>query len=97
MQIEYQENGKIFIHQETQCKKILNRFNTLEFNPTGVPIEKESITAEESAALPSNVLYREAVGSLMFLAVVFFDLAFHMLLVFFLKCWINLNSSIGTQ
>jgi hypothetical protein len=70
MQIEYLDSNKIFIHQEAYCKKILKRFNMLESNPVGVPIEKGSITTVESASLSEDVPFREAIGSLMFLSIV---------------------------
>ncbi|GFU49697.1 copia protein [Nephila pilipes] len=70
MQIEYLESGKIFIHQEAYCRKILSRFDMINSNPVSTPIEKGVITIDDSASLSADVPYREAVGSLMSLAVV---------------------------
>ncbi|XP_042903322.1 uncharacterized protein [Parasteatoda tepidariorum] len=70
MQIECLDDGGIFIHQEAYCKKILNRFEMNECNSVSTPMEKGSITTDQSEPLPAVVPYREAIDSLMFLAIV---------------------------
>ncbi|GFV80257.1 retrovirus-related Pol polyprotein from transposon TNT 1-94 [Trichonephila clavipes] len=70
MQIEHLECGKIFIHQEAYCRKILSRFDMINSNHVSTPIEKGAISTDDSVSLSADVPYREAVGSLMFLAIV---------------------------
>ncbi|GFV13707.1 retrovirus-related Pol polyprotein from transposon TNT 1-94 [Trichonephila clavipes] len=70
MQIEHLECGKIFIHQEAYCRKILSPFDMINSNHVSTPIEKGAITTDDSVSLSPHVPYREAVGSLMFLAIV---------------------------
>ncbi|GFY01843.1 retrovirus-related Pol polyprotein from transposon TNT 1-94 [Trichonephila clavipes] len=69
-QIEHLECGKIFIHQEAYCRKILSRFDMINSNHVSPPIEKGAISTDDSVSLSADVPYREAVGSLMFLAIV---------------------------
>ncbi|GFT80250.1 retrovirus-related Pol polyprotein from transposon TNT 1-94 [Trichonephila clavipes] len=70
MQIEHLQCGKIFIHQEAYCRKILSRFDMFSSNHVSTPIEKVAISTDDSVSLSADVPYREAVGSLMFLAIV---------------------------
>ncbi|GFX97551.1 retrovirus-related Pol polyprotein from transposon TNT 1-94 [Trichonephila clavipes] len=70
MQIEHLECGKIFIHQEAYCRKILSRFDMINSNHVSTPIEKGAISTDDSVSLSADVPYREAVGSLMFLDIV---------------------------
>ncbi|GFX87751.1 retrovirus-related Pol polyprotein from transposon TNT 1-94 [Trichonephila clavipes] len=70
MQIEHLECGKIFIHQEAYCREIISRFDMINSNHVSTPIEKGAITKDDSASLSADVPYREAVGSLIFLAIV---------------------------
>ncbi|GFR26965.1 retrovirus-related Pol polyprotein from transposon TNT 1-94, partial [Trichonephila clavata] len=51
-------------------RKILSHFDMINSNPVGTPIEKGAITSNNSVSLSADVPYREAVGSLMFLAIV---------------------------
>ncbi|GFU27982.1 retrovirus-related Pol polyprotein from transposon TNT 1-94 [Nephila pilipes] len=77
MQIEHLESGKIFIHQVAYCRKILSCFDVINSNPVSRPIENGAITKDDSVSLSADVPYREAVGSLMFLAIVTrFDIAY---------------------
>jgi len=72
MQLERNRDSKtMFIHQEAYALHILNKFNMSEAKPLGVPADahvslKPSEIANNYLAAP----FREAVGSLMFLAVV---------------------------
>ncbi|GBN43947.1 Retrovirus-related Pol polyprotein from transposon TNT 1-94 [Araneus ventricosus] len=70
MQIECLENGDIFVHQEGYCRKILKHFEMSECNSVSTSVEKGTITTDHSEFLPATVPYREAIGSLMFLAIV---------------------------
>lgn len=70
MQIECLEDGDIFVHQEGYCRKILKHFEMSECNSVSTPVEKGTITTDHSEFLPATVPYREAIGSLMFLAIV---------------------------
>ncbi|GBN68867.1 Retrovirus-related Pol polyprotein from transposon TNT 1-94 [Araneus ventricosus] len=70
MQIEFLEDGDIFVHQEGYCRKILKHFEISKFNSVSTPVEKGTITTDHSEFLPATVPYREDIGSLMFLAIV---------------------------
>ncbi|GBM04437.1 Retrovirus-related Pol polyprotein from transposon TNT 1-94 [Araneus ventricosus] len=70
MQIECLEYGDMFVHQEGYCRKILKHFEMSECNSVSTPVEKSIITTYHSEFLPATVPYREAIGSLMFLAIV---------------------------
>ncbi|GFY49921.1 retrovirus-related Pol polyprotein from transposon TNT 1-94 [Trichonephila inaurata madagascariensis] len=70
MQIELFECGKIFIHQEAYCREILSRFDMINSNHVSTPIKKGAITTDDSVSLSADVPYLEAVGSLIFLAIV---------------------------
>ena len=67
MQIVKSKNG-IFIHQSDYVNKILNRFGMSECNPATTPIETGTYLSKSEKCV--DVPYREAIGSLMFLAVV---------------------------
>ncbi|GFY51383.1 retrovirus-related Pol polyprotein from transposon TNT 1-94 [Trichonephila inaurata madagascariensis] len=70
MQIEHLECGKIFIHQEAYCRKILSRFDMINSSHVTTPVGKGAITTNDSVSLSADVPYREAGGNLMFLAIV---------------------------
>lgn len=70
MQIEYLNDGSIFVHQENYCNKILDCFNMSTANPVCVPIDKDVFSSEPSVKLDEEIPYRKAVGSLMYLATV---------------------------
>lgn len=72
-QIERRQDGSIFLHQTGYAKKILERFHATESNPVSIPMDKHqelSVAAhgkQESTGVRAP--YREAVGSLMYLAI----------------------------
>ncbi|GFV94469.1 retrovirus-related Pol polyprotein from transposon TNT 1-94 [Trichonephila clavipes] len=70
------------IHQEAYCRKILS-----DSNHVSIPIEKGALTTDDSVSLSADVPYREAVGSLKFLAIVTTAYA--------VGVWINLNRCTG--
>lgn len=69
LQIAYRPDGSIHIHQEAYAEKVLKRFNMMECNPVKTPTDASQnlgdFTVEETVQFP----YREAVGSLMYLAI----------------------------
>lgn len=66
-QIERNEKG-IFLHQSNYVRRLLEKFNMNECNVADSPVSSESVTNEES--LSADIPYREAVGSLMYAAVI---------------------------
>ncbi|KMQ86050.1 retrovirus-related pol polyprotein from transposon tnt 1-94, partial [Lasius niger] len=66
MKIECQDNGSITVSQEDYTKRILERFRMDESNPVTTPATREE--DETLDAVKGRVPYREAVGSLMYLA-----------------------------
>ncbi|CAB0009315.1 unnamed protein product [Nesidiocoris tenuis] len=67
MQIERKEDGSIFVHQEGYTQNILSRFNMSESNPVSTPCERR-VPDDDDRPLETNVPYRQAVGSLLFLS-----------------------------
>lgn len=75
MEINVLKNGSIFIHQKNYIEKVLKRFKCDDSNPVSIPINgNESLNEKDHPPNLRNVKdevpYREAVGSLMFLAVI---------------------------
>uniref|UniRef100_A0A1Y1M571 Integrase catalytic domain-containing protein n=1 Tax=Photinus pyralis TaxID=7054 RepID=A0A1Y1M571_PHOPY len=70
LEIEQFSDGSIRIHQTAYAKKILSRFNMLECNAVATPGDPNQnfsdFTQEE---IEPNFPYRQAVGSLMYLAI----------------------------
>ncbi|GBM60262.1 Retrovirus-related Pol polyprotein from transposon TNT 1-94 [Araneus ventricosus] len=71
MEIDYRQDGTIFLHSESYIKRILKRFNLDGANPHTIPADPGTILSSDSNPLPegTNIPYREAIGSLMFLAI----------------------------
>lgn len=68
LQIRQLEDGSVTVSQENYIKKILQRFNMSECNPVTTPSDKMT-AVEASTCSKGTVPYREAVGSLMYLAI----------------------------
>lgn len=71
LQIERnKENHSIFIHQRTYIEHILTRFEMKQARPVGVPIDSHTISSimNDKGELDVRFPYREAMGSLIFLA-----------------------------
>lgn len=82
MQVERLHDGSIFIHQETYARKVLERFNMVNANPVSTPLESGLVYDQCEDEYEGCFPYREAVGSLMYLAIVSRpDLAFAMSLL----------------
>ncbi|CAH1109761.1 unnamed protein product [Psylliodes chrysocephalus] len=66
------KDGSIFIHQSNYIRKIIKRFNLETANPVAIPADPNAnLTICDDDSFPlEEVPYREAVGSLMFTAVV---------------------------
>ena len=74
----------IFIHQETYAKRIIEKFGMQNVKPVSMPCDPHSVlfTANDYEIETETVPFREAVGSLMFLAIVSCpDIAYSMNLV----------------
>ena len=69
IQIVVTPDGSILLHQEAYARKILEKFGMAEAKPVQTPLDKDN-TNETNAPLQHAVPYREAIGSLMFLATV---------------------------
>lgn len=70
LQIKRLENGDIFVDQESYAEKVLKRFNMNDANSVSTPMEKNLSAGEESEDFnDESIPYRQAVGSLMYLAV----------------------------
>lgn len=73
LQIERdRENKRMFLHQESYVKQIIQKFGMAEANTLSVPADPHTsleLASEESSSR-SCVPYREAVGSLLFLCTV---------------------------
>ena len=67
MQIETGKDGSIFVHQEAYTKSILRRFNMMDANPVKTPCQRWTREPDEPV-LEKSVAYRQAVGSLLYLA-----------------------------
>jgi len=66
MQIKCQSNGSIFVTQEAYTNKILQKFNMAEAKGVSTSASREE--SDNHKDVSSKVPYREAVGSLMYLA-----------------------------
>lgn len=72
-QIERSADGSIFLHQSGYARKVLERFNVADANPVAIPMDKHQELSvlvhgkHESGRVQAP--YREAVGSLMYLAI----------------------------
>ena len=73
LQIERDKrNKRLIIHQSEYTRKIIEKFGMAEAKPANVPADPHAALSpsEENDEKPSSVPYREAVGSLVFLATV---------------------------
>lgn len=64
------ENHSIFLHQKYYIERILNRFGMTDANPVSVPVDPHSISTimNDKTDECANYPYREAIGSLIYLA-----------------------------
>lgn len=70
MSITKLSDGSIFLNQSAYAKKILSRFNMDCANPVSTPSDKSHVSNdEENEPVGKDVPYRQAVGSLMYLAI----------------------------
>ena len=73
MEIEYDtQNASIFIHQTNYIRQMLRRFNMEDATPVTTPADPHTnlYSSEEREIIPDDVPLRQAVGSLMFAAIV---------------------------
>ena len=69
LQISRLADGSVTVCQENYTKRILQKFNMFECNKVATPIDKSHADRESSVELNERVPYREAVGTLIYLAV----------------------------
>ncbi len=71
LQYERLEDGSIAVTQEAYTKKVLEKFNMSDCNKTATPCERQDADCDndEVSSIQDGVPYREAVGSLMYLAI----------------------------
>ena len=73
MEVEHYPDGSIFVHQAAYAQKVLNRFNMNHANTVAIPADQHtdlSLLDQEDGNEIVNVPYKEAVGSLLYLALV---------------------------
>ncbi|CAG4980331.1 unnamed protein product [Colias eurytheme] len=69
LQIE-RSKGHLFIHQTKYIEKLLIKFNMNNANGCSIPIDPHTSLIKKKVTLEERIPYREAVGSLMHLAIV---------------------------
>lgn len=69
LQIE-RSKGCIFIHQTKYIEKLLTKFDMQNANGSVIPVDTHTTLEKSSSGPDKNIQYREAVGSLMHLAIV---------------------------
>lgn len=69
MQIERQTDGSIWLHQSNYAKKVLDRFQMSNCNQVSIPADPNKALYDLENEKPVVFPYREAVGSIMYLAV----------------------------
>lgn len=72
MQIEQEEDGSFLISQKMKITKILEEYGLLEPRPVATPMETGFLKTDKdcSTKLPNNSQYRQAIGSLLYIAMV---------------------------
>ena len=69
LEIEQQNDGSIFINQAQYVRRLLDKFNMIDCNTVSTPIDKFHVAQDDTDKLiDDNVPFREAVGSLLYLA-----------------------------
>lgn len=69
LQIVKQRDGSIFIHQQNYAEKVLKRFNMEDCNSVAIPADPNLVLHEVKPEKVCDFPYREAIGSLMYLAI----------------------------
>ncbi|GJQ75414.1 hypothetical protein Trydic_g23583 [Trypoxylus dichotomus] len=71
MEIVQKEDGSIFVHQQSYIRKIIRRFGLENSQTNNIPADPSTAMSKKVGdKLNENISYREAVGSLMFAAIV---------------------------
>lgn len=68
LEIDQRSDGSIHVHQQAYARKVLNRFNMANCNAVATPSDSAQNLGDFDAEAEMNFPYREAVGSLMYLA-----------------------------
>lgn len=69
LEINQRPDGAIYIHQSAYSRKILNRFRMIDSNTVAVPADPSQTLCTVDIRDECNFPYREAIGSLMYLAI----------------------------
>lgn len=69
LEIDQRSDGSIHAHQQGYARKVLNRFNMTNCNAVSTPLNNSQNLGDFEADEEIEFPYREAVGSLMYLAV----------------------------
>lgn len=69
LEIDQRPDGSIHAHQQGYARKVLDRFNMTDCNAVSTPLDNSQKLGEFEADGEIDFPYREAVGSLMYLAV----------------------------
>ena len=69
IQLEREENGTILLHQKNKIEDILSTYNMKDAKPAATPMETSYLSngEEESNPLLDNTLFRQAIGSLLYI------------------------------
>lgn len=73
MEIEQISNGSLLMHQAQIARRVLQRFCMEDAHEAAIPMDQQqdlSLNEENSEDECVNVLYKEAIGSLLYLAIV---------------------------
>lgn len=69
LEIDQRPDGTIHIHQSAYARKILERFRMTDSNTVAVPSDPNQVLCASDVRSESTFPYREAIGSLMYLAI----------------------------
>lgn len=70
--MEREVDGSFLLNQRAKVLKLLNKYNLLESKPAATPMKSGFLTvsAEETTLLQGNHMYRQLMGSRLYLATV---------------------------
>uniref|UniRef100_A0A5S6Q3I8 Reverse transcriptase Ty1/copia-type domain-containing protein n=1 Tax=Trichuris muris TaxID=70415 RepID=A0A5S6Q3I8_TRIMR len=71
IQIEREGDGSILLHQRNKIEQLLEQYGLMECKPAPTPMETGFLSVnQESPPMPDNTKYRQAIGSLLYVATV---------------------------
>lgn len=69
MEIKLKGDGSLYLHSYGYIQRLLRRFNFEDIKPSSVPADPSTVLSKQSIPINEKVPYREAIGSLIFLAI----------------------------